>query len=97
MFYVLLPDRPTRDARARRRCASEGITPTFHYVPLHNSDGRPAVLRARTTECPVTDDISGRLLRLPFYNNLTAADSERVIDSVPQRAVRSALVVTQVD
>ncbi len=37
--------------------------------------------RRGSTECPVTDDISGRLLRLPFYNNLTAADSERVVDS----------------
>ena len=32
----------------------------------------------RETECPVSRDISGRLLRLPFFNNLTGADLDRV-------------------
>ena len=60
--------------RCCRACASRASQPTFHYVPLHSSEaGRK--FAARPTECPVTDDISGRLLRLPFYNNLTAADS----------------------
>ena len=54
------------------------IHATFHYVPLHSS---PAGQRfaARPTECPVTDDISARLLRLPFYTDLTEADAERVL------------------
>ena len=58
----------------------QDIAPTFHYVPLHSSEaGRR--FAAAYAECPVSDDISGRLIRLPFYNNLTDAESERVIDS----------------
>jgi dTDP-4-amino-4,6-dideoxygalactose transaminase len=78
MFYVLLPDRETRDA-VIGSMRSEGVLPAFHYVPLHSA---PAGVRfaARPTECPVTDDVSGRLLRLPFYNNLSFADAERVVD-----------------
>jgi dTDP-4-amino-4,6-dideoxygalactose transaminase len=34
---------------------------------------------ARETDCPVTTDISGRLLRLPFHNNLGADDVDRVV------------------
>ncbi len=79
MFYVLLEDRPTRDA-VLSGMREHGITPTFHYVPLHSSDaGRK--FSAGYVDCPVTDDISGRLLRLPFYNNLTPAESDRVIES----------------
>ena len=77
MFYVLLPDQaaPRRGARPAARA---GVQATFHYVPLHTSDaGR--MFAARETECPVTDDISGRLLRLPFHNNLTADDLDRVV------------------
>jgi len=30
-------------------------------------------------DCPVTEDVSDRLLRLPFYNDLTEADQARVV------------------
>jgi dTDP-4-amino-4,6-dideoxygalactose transaminase len=33
-------------------------------------------------DCPVTEDVSDRLLRLPFYNDLTEADLERVLSGV---------------
>ena len=73
MFYLLVRDRSTRDA-VLERMRADGIHPTFHYVPLHSSDaGRR--FSAEPTECPVTDDISGRLIRLPFYNNVTPEES----------------------
>lgn len=79
MFYLLVPDRATRDA-VLEKMRSEGIQPTFHYVPLHSSDaGRR--FSAEPTECPVTDDISGRLIRLPFFNNVTTEESDRVVQS----------------
>jgi dTDP-4-amino-4,6-dideoxygalactose transaminase len=59
---------------------ADGINPTFHYVPLHSSEGGRR-FAARPTECPVTDEMSGRLLRLPFYNNLSPDDAERVVTS----------------
>lgn len=78
MFYVLLPDRTTRD-----HCLGElnrsGFKATFHYVPLHDSAGAAQHLHKRT-ECPVTVDVSGRLLRLPFFNNLAHADADRIVE-----------------
>lgn len=87
MFYVLMPDNETRNA-VLRGMREQGVQPTFHYVPLHSSDaGRK--FAARETGCPVTDDISSRLLRLPFYNSLADSDSDRVVeaflDTVRQR------------
>lgn len=77
MFYVLLPDRARRNAvlESMRRAR---VQPTFHYVPLHSSEAGRS-FAARPTECPVSDDISGRLLRLPFYNNLSSVDIDRVV------------------
>jgi dTDP-4-amino-4,6-dideoxygalactose transaminase len=79
LFYVLLPDRRTRDA-VLAGMPRRGAQPAFHYVPLHSSD---AGIRfaARPTQCPVTEDVSGRLLRLPFHNNLSAHDIERVVQA----------------
>lgn len=77
MYCVLLPDRDRRnDVLESMRKA--GVQATFHYVPLHSSEaGRR--FTARPSECPVSEDISGRLLRLPFYNDLAEAEIERVV------------------
>jgi dTDP-4-amino-4,6-dideoxygalactose transaminase len=78
MYYVLLPDNAARNS-VLEGMRAEGVQPTFHYVPLHTSDaGRR--FAASPTECPVTDDVSGRLLRLPFYNSLSGADADRVVE-----------------
>ncbi len=77
MFYVLLPDRDRRNdvLEAMRKT---GVQATFHYLPLHASDaGR--TFAARDTECPVSVEISGRILRLPFYNNLDGRDLARTV------------------
>jgi dTDP-4-amino-4,6-dideoxygalactose transaminase len=79
LFYVLLPDRRTRDA-VLTGMPGRGAQPAFHYVPLHSSAAGTR-FAARPTRCPVTEDVSGRLLRLPFHNNLSAADIERVVSA----------------
>ena len=79
MFFLLLPDADTRK-RTLAFLHEQGVHATFHYVPLHSSAGGRR-FAARETACPVTDDISGRLLRLPFYTDLTEADAERVVET----------------
>ena len=79
MFYVLLPAAGQR-ADVITSMRERGVNPTFHYVPLHSAPGA-AVLADRHQECPVTDDISARLLRLPFFNDLTLDGQERVVSA----------------
>jgi len=82
MFYLLLPSLDDRQAlinHLKRR----DILSVFHYLPLHLSDmGRR--FGGRVGDCPVTEDVSDRLLRLPFYNDLTEADQQEVVDTVRQ-------------
>jgi dTDP-4-amino-4,6-dideoxygalactose transaminase len=80
MYYVLLPDRPTRDAMLERLNSQE-IHAVFHYVPLHSS---PMGQRLGYAEgdLPVTEDLSGRLLRLPFYYEMTEQEQERVVGAM---------------
>jgi dTDP-4-amino-4,6-dideoxygalactose transaminase len=87
MFYLLTPSLECRQALIAHLKA-QGILSVFHYVPLHSS---PMGLKcaARETPCPVTDDLSARLLRLPFFNDLTEAEQSRVIAAVTSFACRS--------
>ena len=87
LFHVLLPDAETR-APVMSAMRGEGIGTTFHYVPLHSSEGGRR-FAARPTDCPVSTDVSSRLVRLPFFNTLTEAEVSRVVDSLV-RAVKAA-------
>jgi len=80
MFYVLMP---SLDARTRliARLRGRGILAVFHYLPLHLSAmGRRH--GGREGQCPVTEDVADRLLRLPFYTALTEAEQAEVIEEV---------------
>src|SRR6185369_1996171 len=79
LYYLLLPDLAARTAfidRLRER----GISPVFHYEPLHTSPfGRTAGRAAG--ELPETVAASERLVRLPLWLGLEE-HLDRVIDEV---------------
>ncbi|MGH9443844.1 MAG: dTDP-4-amino-4,6-dideoxygalactose transaminase [Thermoanaerobaculia bacterium] len=76
-FFLLLPPRDAMIRHLRER----GIDAVFHYQPLHLS---PMGLRfgGRSGDCPVTERVSDRLVRLPFHNGLSRDDVDRVCDAV---------------
>jgi dTDP-4-amino-4,6-dideoxygalactose transaminase len=80
LYYLLLPTPPQRDAFIEH-LRSRGILAVFHYLPLHLS---PMGLRfgGAAGDCPVTERISQRLVRLPLYTDLTSTDQDDVIDAV---------------
>jgi dTDP-4-amino-4,6-dideoxygalactose transaminase len=80
MFHLLLPSLAARQALISH-LGARGILAVFHYLPLHLSKFG---LRygGKAGDQPVTEDISDRLLRLPFFCALTEADQGRVIDAV---------------
>ncbi len=82
MFYILMPSLDSRQALIEH-LKSNGILAVFHYLPLHLSDmGRG--FGGKVDDCPVTEDLSDRLLRLPFYNSMTPDEQTRVIACLMQ-------------
>jgi dTDP-4-amino-4,6-dideoxygalactose transaminase len=82
MYYLLMPSLEQRQGLIGF-LKSRGISSVFHYVPLHTSDmGR--TFGARPGDCPVAEDLSDRLVRLPFYGTLEQADQERVVQAVKE-------------
>ena len=80
MFYVLLPNRQIRDA-LMAHLKARGILAVFHYVPLHSAP-MGQEFGYREGDLPVTEDLSGRLLRLPFYYEITEEEQSCVIREV---------------
>lgn len=80
MFYMLLPSLRQRQALIAH-LKDRGILAVFHYLPLHVSEmgmrfgGKPG-------DCPVTEQVSDRLIRLPFYNNLAEPDQIQVVEAI---------------
>ena len=80
LFYLLMPSLEQRQALIAR-LKSRDISAIFHYLPLHLSDmGRR--LGGKPGDCPVTEDVSERVVRLPLSGGLTDAEQERVIVAV---------------
>jgi len=84
LFHMIMPSTQSRDALIGHLRAA-GILAVFHYQPLHLS---PFGLHVQAvSDCPVTEDIAMRLIRLPFYTNMQETDVDAVIESVCSFAV----------
>ena len=80
MFYLRMPSLEARQAFIAHLRARD-IFGVFHYQPLHLSEmGRK--WGGKDGDCPVTESASDCLVRLPFYNDLSEADQERVVAAV---------------
>jgi dTDP-4-amino-4,6-dideoxygalactose transaminase len=80
IFFLLMPSSGGRDA-LMRHLRERGILSVFHYLPLHLSEmGRR--LGGAPGDCPVTEDLSARLLRLPFFADFEESVQKRVVDAI---------------
>jgi len=80
LFYILVNDAVTRDELIDYLWR-KGIQAVFHYVPLHSSPmgGR---FGYKTGDLPITEELSARLLRLPFFPELTYEEQMRIVDHI---------------
>jgi dTDP-4-amino-4,6-dideoxygalactose transaminase len=80
MYYLIMPSLEKRQALISF-LKSRGILSVFHYVPLHLSPmGRR--MGGRKGACPVSEEKSERLVRLPFFNRLSEEDQGKVIQAI---------------
>ncbi len=80
LFYLILPSESRRDMLIAK-LKEQGIMAVFHYLPLHDSPMGHALGYTRG-DFPVAEEMSRRLLRLPFYYELSEEEQQRVIDAV---------------
>lgn len=81
-LYALLLPTAADQAGLLEHLRERGIVGTFHYLPLHSSIAGERFGRTPPGGCPVTDDISSRLVRLPLYAGLGETDIDRIVEAV---------------
>lgn len=89
LLFTLVPGAEQRDiilAELRRR----NIGALFHYVPLHSSPRGRQICGDVTL--PVTDDVSARLIRLPFFRDLTDEEIDTVVREFSEVVTQSGVV-----
>ena len=80
MFYLLMPDLDTRQ-RFIQYLKDHDIMAVFHYVPLHTAD-MGQFFGYQAGDLPITEEYSDRLVRLPFYNCMSEAEQQQVINTI---------------
>jgi dTDP-4-amino-4,6-dideoxygalactose transaminase len=80
LYYLLMPSLEARSALIAHMRARQVLT-VFHYQPLHLSDmGRR--FGGAEGQCPRTEEIADRLVRLPLYFQLRADEQAHVIEAL---------------
>ena len=80
MFYMLMPSLEKR-TQFISTLKEKGILSVFHYLPLNTSE-MGLKLGAKPGDCPVTEDISDRLVRLPLFYNMTDEEQTKVVEEI---------------
>lgn len=89
LYYVLFNDWGMRD-RVMDSLKAQDVNAVFHYIPLHSS---PMGMKfgCMGGNLPVTESVSGRLLRLPMYAGMTEEELSytiSVLETVVERIIR---------
>lgn len=84
MFYLIMPSERSRTSLIAY-LKEHGILSVFHYLPLHLSEVGMR-LGGKYGDCPVTEDLSERIVRLPFFGALSEPQQVEVCESIKQWA-----------
>jgi dTDP-4-amino-4,6-dideoxygalactose transaminase len=80
LYHLVLPTERMRD-RFLDHLREHGVGGAFHYLPLHLTPmGR--TLGGEIGDAPLTESIAPRLVRLPFFTDMTPSEQDRVVDVV---------------
>ena len=79
LFYALLPSAAER-TRFIAHMRARDVHAVFHYVPLHSSP-KGLELGGEVADCPVTTDVSARLVRLPLFGGMTDGQVAQVVEA----------------
>jgi len=80
MFYILLPNQEIRNALIAH-LKQHGIMAVFHFVPLHSSP-MGQKFGGQVGTLSITEELSGRLLRLPFYYEMTGGEQVYIVNTL---------------
>ena len=80
MFYIIMPNQKLRDQLIYWLNKNK-INSVFHYLPLHESK-MSQNFGWNNSRCPITTEISERIIRLPMFFDLKMKEIEYIVDKI---------------
>ena len=83
-MYYLIMQTSTDRTKFIEKLKANHINAVFHYLPLNQSPfvNNKQMKDWKKSNCPITADVSGKIVRLPFYTGLNVKDQSRIIDFI---------------
>ncbi len=81
MYYLLFPNHDLQ-TKFINYLSKLKIKVTTHYQPLHSSPFAKKISNYKKDYCPVTTDISRRIVRLPLFYNMTDKQHLKVLNDI---------------
>jgi dTDP-4-amino-4,6-dideoxygalactose transaminase len=81
IFYLLCPNLTWRN-KFIDYLATQGISATSHYQPLHTSEFGMKLCLSEKDVCPVTSLVSETIVRLPLFYDMSDLQLDYVIDRI---------------
>ena len=83
MYYLIMPTASER-SKFIDKLKKNNITAVFHYLSLDESPfAKKMKMKGwKRSNCPISVNISDRVVRLPFYTGLNVKDQSRIIDFI---------------
>ena len=81
MYYLLLPNHDLQK-RFINYLSKVKIRATSHYQPLHSSPFIKKISNYKNDYCPVSTDVSKRIVRLPLFYNMTSKQHSKVLNDI---------------
>lgn len=88
IYYILCPQGVDRD-EVMKRMAEHDVAAVIHYIPLHSAPAGVKFGRV-AGDMRNTDELSGKLIRLPMHPGLNEEEQERVISTLRDALVLNA-------
>lgn len=85
IFYIVFESQDARNF-IMDYFKKNNISAVFHYIPLHSAP-RGVKLGYKAEDLPITENLSGRLLRLPIYSSMKTREYKKVV-KVFEQAVK---------
>jgi perosamine synthetase len=85
--YVITLDPGLDRDPIMRTLAEYGVPTRGYFAPIHDQPYIRARLGASCAHLPITDEIARRTIALPFHNNLSEAEVDRVVDTLAKVSV----------
>ncbi|HSU30303.1 MAG TPA: dTDP-4-amino-4,6-dideoxygalactose transaminase [Bryobacteraceae bacterium] len=88
LFYLIMPSEGIRNEFIAYM-KQKGVMTPFHYLPLHLSP-MGSRFGAKNGDCPISEQVSVRLVRLPIYNSMSCVEQDAVIQAIRSFKIRQA-------